>query len=102
MMLDDRVERRSARVGAGRCREEPSGACGHRFEPMRRCPIGRGPVAVGKAVIIGGVLDHAVQREVFDDLELSHSLSLGSVGIKKRSWIHACHSGVSRAAVPAA
>src|SRR5256885_2669042 len=34
--------------------------------------IGRGPVAVGEIVVIGGVLDHAVQRDVFDDFELSH------------------------------
>ena len=31
-----------------------------------------------------------------------HSLLPGSGGIGKRSWIHACHSGVSRATVPAA
>src|SRR5216683_47501 len=37
-----------------------------------RGPIGRGPVAVGKIAVIGGVLDHAVQRDVFHDSELSH------------------------------
>ena len=55
-------------------------------------PIRRGPVAVGEVAVVGGVLDHAVQRDVFDDLELSHSLLLSSVGIGKRSWIHACHT----------
>src|SRR5918911_4001434 len=34
--------------------------------------IGRSPVAVGEIVVIGGVLDHAIQRDVFDDFELSH------------------------------
>src|SRR5438132_13229188 len=34
--------------------------------------IGRGPVAVGEIAAIGGVLDHAIQRDVFDDFELSH------------------------------
>src|SRR5262245_38412839 len=33
--------------------------------------VGRGPVGVGE-VVFAGVLDHAVQRDVFDDLELSH------------------------------
>src|SRR6266571_364307 len=41
--------------------------------------IGRGPVAVGEIAVIGGVLDHAVQRDVFDDFELSH-LSLRVLG----------------------
>jgi hypothetical protein len=31
-----------------------------------------------------------------------HSLLLGSVDIGKRCWNHTCHSGVSRATVPAA
>src|SRR5207253_10354224 len=64
--------------------------------------IGRGPVAVGEIVVIGGVLDHAVQRNVLHDLELSHLLSLSSVGIGKRSWRNASHTGVSRATVAAA
>src|SRR5262245_40429484 len=42
-------------------------------------PIGRGPVAVGE-VVFAGVLDHAVQRDVFDDFELSH-LSLRVLGV---------------------
>src|SRR6266545_2965462 len=62
-------------------------------------PIGRGPVGVGEIAVIGGVLDHAVQRDVFDNLELSH---LRSAGTGKRSWSHACHTGVSRATVAAA
>ena len=32
-----------------------------------RTAIGRGPVAVGEIAVIGGVLDHAVQRDVFDE-----------------------------------
>ena len=59
--------------------------CGHNCVPASGGPIRRGPVAVGKIAIIGGVLDPAVQRDVFDDLELSHWLLLGSVGIGKRS-----------------
>src|SRR5207253_7456582 len=47
-------------------------------------PIGRGPVAVGEIAVIGGVLDHAVQRDVFDDFELSH-LSLRVVVSTPRS-----------------
>jgi hypothetical protein len=47
-------------------------------------PVGRGPVAVGEVVVICGVLDHAVQRDVFDDPE---AFSLGSpcsgVGVPK-------------------
>src|SRR5262245_632500 len=38
-------------------------------------PVGRGPVAVGETVVIGGVLDHAVQRNMFHDLDLSHAVS---------------------------
>ena len=34
--------------------------------------IGRGPVAVREIAVIGGVLDHAVQRDVLDDPEPSH------------------------------
>src|ERR1039458_6138096 len=41
-------------------------------------PIGRGPVAVGKIVFIGGLLNHAVQRDLFDDPDLSHSVSLNT------------------------
>ncbi len=37
-----------------------------------RGPIGCGPVAVGKIVFIGGVLDHTVQRDMFANCELSH------------------------------
>src|SRR5690348_6828125 len=34
--------------------------------------IGRDPVAAREIAVIGGVLDHAVQRDAFDDSELSH------------------------------
>jgi hypothetical protein len=40
--------------------------------PASGSSIGHGPVAVGEIAIIGGVLDHAVERDVFDDFELSH------------------------------
>src|SRR4029078_9893275 len=40
--------------------------------PASGTAIGRGPVAVGKIAVIGGMLDHAVERDVFDDFELSH------------------------------
>src|SRR5881392_2601755 len=53
--------------------------------PASGSPIGRCPVAVWEIAVIGGVLDHTVQRNVFHDLELSH---LSSLGIGKRSWIH--------------
>ena len=42
-------------------------------------PIGRGPVALGEIVVIGGVLDHAVQRDVFHDSEHSHWVSFNPV-----------------------
>src|SRR6266403_4926710 len=41
-------------------------------------PIGRGPVAVGEIAVIGGVLNHAVQRDMFHDLDLSHSVSFSA------------------------
>jgi hypothetical protein len=47
------------------------------------------------------VLRSECQRDVFDDLEPSHSLLI-CVGIGKRSWNHACHIGVTRATVVAA
>src|SRR5438552_196345 len=78
---------------------------GEHCVPASGGPVGRGPVAVGEIAVIGGVLDHAVQRDVFDDCErshLSHPLLLGSAGTGKRSWSHACHTGVSRATVAAA
>src|SRR5262249_58414624 len=43
-------------------------------------PIGRGPVAVGEIAVFAGDLDHAVQRDVFEDFELSH-LSLRGSGV---------------------
>src|SRR5438128_7462441 len=55
---------------------------GEDFVPASGGPIGRGPVAVGEIAVIGGVLDHAVQRDVFDDLELSH-LSLRVLGCQQ-------------------
>src|SRR4030095_7341026 len=48
---------------------------GHDCLPASGGPIGRGPVAVGEIAVFAGTagdLDHAVQRDVFDDLELSH------------------------------
>src|SRR5262245_38501884 len=42
-------------------------------------PIGRFPVAV-REIVFAGDLDHAVQRDVFDDFELSH-LSLRVLGV---------------------
>jgi poly(3-hydroxybutyrate) depolymerase len=45
---------------------------GHDCIPARGGPIGRGPVAVGEIAVLAGDLDHAVQRDVFDDLDLSH------------------------------
>jgi hypothetical protein len=39
--------------------------------PASGGPIGRGPVAVGEVAVFAGDLDHAVQRDVFDDFELS-------------------------------
>src|SRR5205085_2855330 len=50
-------------------------------------PIGRGPVAVGEIAVIGGVLDHAVERDVFDDCELSH-LSLSVLGLEFLFYWH--------------
>src|SRR5207247_1821412 len=47
-------------------------------------PIGRRPVAVGEVAVFAGDLDHAVQRDVFDDFELSH-LSLRVVVSTPRS-----------------
>jgi hypothetical protein len=43
---------------------------GERCIPARRSPIGRGPFAVREIAVVGGILDHAVQRDVFDDFEL--------------------------------
>src|SRR5580704_17282531 len=37
-----------------------------------RSAIWRRPVAVGKIVFIGGGLDHAIQRDVFENSKLSH------------------------------
>src|SRR5437868_10559829 len=51
---------------------EPLALRGDNCVPASGRSIGRGPIAVGETVVIGGVLDHAVQRDVFDDFELSH------------------------------
>src|ERR1700756_2238740 len=40
--------------------------------PASGGPIGRGPVAVGEIAVLAGDLDHAVKRDVFEDLDLSH------------------------------
>jgi hypothetical protein len=45
---------------------------GHDCIPASGGPIGRGPVAVRETALFAGGLDHAVQRDVFDDLDLSH------------------------------
>jgi hypothetical protein len=44
---------------------------GEEFIPASGGPIGHGPVSVGETVFAGG-LDHSVQRDVLDDLELSY------------------------------
>lgn len=36
------------------------------------CAIRRGPIAVREIVVIGGVLNDAIQRDVFDEFELFH------------------------------
>src|SRR5207247_4787957 len=57
---------------------------GEHCVPASGGPVGRGPVAVGEIAVIAGMLDHAVQRDVFDDLELSH-LRLRDLGLELRS-----------------
>ncbi|HYZ71639.1 MAG TPA: hypothetical protein VE641_01075, partial [Chthoniobacterales bacterium] len=42
--------------------------------PASGGPIGGGPVVVGEIAVFAGGLDHAVQRDVFDDFELSHGV----------------------------
>ena len=37
-----------------------------------------GPVAVAEVVAVGGVLDHAVKRDVLDDFQFSHMISSAS------------------------
>jgi hypothetical protein len=54
---------------------------GHDRLPASGGSIGRGPVAVGEIAVFTGDLDHAVQRDVFDDFELSH-LSLRVQGLE--------------------
>jgi hypothetical protein len=49
--------------------------------PASGGPIGRGPVAVGETAVFAGDLDHAVQRDVFDDFEL-FDLSLRVLGLE--------------------
>ena len=44
--------------------------------------VGRGPVAVGRIVVIGRVLDHAVQRNVFDECERSHLSLRSALGVR--------------------
>src|SRR6266853_7010338 len=41
-------------------------------------PIGRSPVAVREIAVIGGVLDHAVQRNMFHDPDFSHDVSFST------------------------
>src|ERR1700722_15193151 len=55
---------------------------GNDFLPASGGPIRRGPVAVGEIAVFAGNLDHAVQRDVFDDFELSHlSSPCSGVGV---------------------
>src|SRR5262249_52008309 len=51
---------------------EPLAILGEDYVPASRGPIGRGPVAVGEVAVVAGDLDHAVQRDMFGDFELSH------------------------------
>jgi hypothetical protein len=53
---------------------------GNDFIPASGGPIGRGPVAVAE-IAVAGNLDHAVQRDMFDDFELSH-LSFRVLGLE--------------------
>src|SRR5947209_3340630 len=79
----DRIRHRTARrlgpearpdvVGAAPKQQiEPLPLRGHHRVPPSGAPIRPGPVAVGEIVIIRGVLDHAIERDVFHDFELSH------------------------------
>ena len=54
------------------------------FLAAGRRPIRRGPIDVGKAIFARGLHD-AVQRDVFDDLELSHSAGAGTKKISRTS-----------------
>src|SRR3954466_8391110 len=57
--------------------------------PTSGASIGRGPVAVREIAVIVGMLDHAVQRDVFDDLELSHlifSFAISGFGVGRRAF----------------
>src|SRR5947208_3833896 len=40
--------------------------------PASGSPIGRRPVTVGEIAVVGGALDHAIQRNVSHDFELSN------------------------------
>ena len=88
---NERLANQNERLAKGRCPSRTSIRC--RPSAMR--------VVVAVFARSAG-RDHAVQRDVFDDFEVSHSLLLSSVGIGKRSWNHACQSGVTRATVSAA
>src|SRR3954470_2166938 len=62
---------------------------GHDSVPASGGSIGRVPVAVGEIAVIVGMLDHAVQRDVFDDLELSHlifSFPISGFGVGRRAF----------------
>jgi hypothetical protein len=45
---------------------------GEECVPASGGTIGCGPVTVGKIAVISGGLEHAVQRDMFHDFELSH------------------------------
>src|SRR5580700_9876454 len=72
-----RPEARLAIVGVT-AKQQTEALAIHREEdiPASGSPIGRAPIAVGEIVVIGGLLDHAVQRDVFENSELSHCVSL--------------------------
>src|SRR6516162_4698307 len=60
---------------------------GHDCLPASGGPIGRGPVAVGEIAVFAGDLDHSVQRDVFDDFELSHNCLSGlHYNDERRYW----------------
>src|SRR5262245_24914636 len=56
--------------------------------PAGRGPIGRGPVGVGETDF-ARLLNHAIQRDVFNDFEFSHLVSISSAPpfrLPRSSW----------------
>src|SRR6266487_3772391 len=66
---------------------------GHDCLPTGGGPIGCGPVAVGEIAVIAGVLDHTVQRDVFEDFECSR-LSLSVLRLEFSVPVHEMTSKV--------